>query len=382
MQEGAQSFDMFANQSVDLANPSLPLSPLTHMQDQLLPSGQSSNQTNTQQTSVYLQPAQEETDDATDVQYDQYSTSFLKIPVEDLNDVSDTEFFDPEEENETFDKENSNVDYHTGEDEMYEDFTTNIKDTEQKLEESPVKSLNISKAEPLNPFDEDDDDTAADLSMDEPTESESSNLTTVVEAAWIGPESVTTEEAPLVLDAAPIDLSAAAAVIDIEIPAVKVKSVKKTRAPPPPEDESPLARSARLRADDFISRMSADEENDEEGGKVLYQSRGFSSTDPSLSLSKSPESFQPPLSPEARLKFGLSKLTEGPIKETPVPFKSPGTRLFTSTHGITKLRTFYPDDDATPEDAGGSVPAAAKCPHCTIHSWLPHSPSCPKLKRK
>ncbi len=35
------------------------------------------------------------------------------------------------------------------------------------------------------------------------------------------------------------------------------------------------------------------------------------------------------------------------------------------------------DPDPVPES---SSPSSARCPHCTIHSWLPHSLSCPKNK--
>ncbi len=29
-----------------------------------------------------------------------------------------------------------------------------------------------------------------------------------------------------------------------------------------------------------------------------------------------------------------------------------------------------------------AVAVGSKCPHCTIHSWLPHSPHCQKVKKK
>ena len=42
----------------------------------------------------------------------------------------------------------------------------------------------------------------------------------------------------------------------------------------------------------------------------------------------------------------------------------------------------------TPDKAAGSPSALAlstspsKCPHCTIHSWLPHSPQCPRWNNR
>ena len=316
--------------------------------------------------------------------------SNLQLPADDLNDVSDSEFFDPEEENES---ENDDIEQFKDtkvEDNVYEDITsqTEIKDITENEVKPTESSLNTIVTTPLNPFDMEDEE---DLS--EPSESESSNLLTVVDSKWVEPEALKCAPAPVIPETASteppsIDISTAA---ETEakplVTKIQIRSAKKTRAPPPPtEDESLLVRSARIKADDFISRMTNKEDSEEGGGKVLYQSPGFTST-------KDLDDFpNRPLSPEARLKHGLSKLTEGatdlPIKETPVPFQPPpGTRLFTTTHGITKLRTYYPEDEGAAQGLADQVEGeegatAPRCPHCTIHSWLPHSPSCPKLKKK
>ena len=312
--------------------------------------------------------------------------STLQLPADDLNDVSDSEFFDPEEENEPDNEdaeqfEDTKVEYN-----VYEDITsqTEIKDMTENEVKPSESSLNTMVTTPLNPFDMEDEE---DLS--EPSESESSNLLTVVDSNWIEPEAVKCAPAPVILEAASAESPSIeiSPVIETEekplVTKIQIRSAKKTRAPPPPtEDESLLARTARIKADDFISRMTNKEDTEEGGGKVLYQSPGFTSTKDDFP--------NRPLSPEARLKHGLAKLTEGttdlPIKETPVPFQPPpGTRLFTTTHGITKLRTYYPEDEGGaqgPEDQVEEGTAAPRCPHCTIHSWLPHSPSCPKLKKK
>jgi hypothetical protein len=70
------------------------------------------------------------------------------------------------------------------------------------------------------------------------------------------------------------------------------------------------------------------------------------------------------------------------------PGSPPPTRIFTSSGGITRLRTLSPpppDEDAAPPrpfSPDRLLPRAesssTRCPHCTIHAWLPHSPSCPQ----
>ena len=161
---------------------------------------------------------------------------------------------------------------------------------------------------------------------------------------------------------------------------------------------------------DFISRLverKKDDFDEVDGGTVLYRSPGY----PGISRS--------PLTPDIRLQRSLSPLLdqsadsqlvrEPPpsqtdqliIREKPVPFPTPTfssedvrqktaspTRIITtSREGITRLRTYVtapedqPEDEVAGHEPGASGPAS-KCPHCTIHTWLPHSPSCPKIKKK
>ena len=82
-----------------------------------------------------------------------------------------------------------------------------------------------------------------------------------------------------------------------------------------------------------------------------------------------------------------------PIKESILPF--PTTKILTQSPstGITRLRKYdCMEDDpaatlATPPTDPTVPPLSAraeylptasssKCPHCTIHNWLPHSPGC------
>jgi len=144
-----------------------------------------------------------------------------------------------------------------------------------------------------------------------------------------------------------------------------------------------------------VSRLTV--KSSPEEGHILYQSPGYSTN---LELNN-PTSYPAlaadrPMSPELRLKRSLSPLTEPIpelIKEKPVPLSYP-TKVITNAQGITRIRTYSTDKDTgqSKEDAdlaGITVPvedttasASSRCPHCTIHNWLPHSPQCPKLKKK
>jgi len=97
---------------------------------------------------------------------------------------------------------------------------------------------------------------------------------------------------------------------------------------------------------------------DEDDGRVLYQSPGY----PSLSTN----SWQP-------------------IKEKSPPFST--TRMITQSPntGLTRIRKYQSDEDdiqgaTTPPPVTTTdnlvTPISSKCPHCTIHTWLPHSPGC------
>jgi len=223
-------------------------------------------------------------------------------------------------------------------------------------------------------------------------------------------------------------------------PSTKIKSAKKTRAPQPPLDEtnpflvksesvhsmqSLLSQSdssmgseqTKPSSKDFLARLNRNDGGGE--GAVLYRSPGY------------PGITESPLTPDIRLQRSLSPLLgyqqfpsdqlmiqekqvpfpnptnpssdqliqEKPvpfpnptnpscdqlIQEKPVAFSNPTKIITTSRTGITRLRRYTNEADSdepqrvpAPEDEG----APSRCPHCDIHSWLPHSPSCPKLKKK
>ena len=186
-------------------------------------------------------------------------------------------------------------------------------------------------------------------------------------------------------------------------PSTKIKSAKKTRAPQPPLDEtnpflvksesvhsmqSLLSQSdssmgseqTKPSSKDFLARINRNDGGDE--GAVLYRSPGY------------PGITESPLTPDIRLQRSLSPLLgyqqfpsdQLMIQEKQVPFPNPTKIITTSRTGITRLRRYTNEADSdepqvvpgAPEDEG----APSRCPHCDIHSWLPHSPSCPKLKKK
>ena len=179
----------------------------------------------------------------------------------------------------------------------------------------------------------------------------------------------------------------------------ELKQRKKSRAPPPPsrlnlstdqadssiDTEHELSKEPEKVDSFFPTSLNISEDRPTEDGHIFYRSPGF---DESLILS-SPSSY-PSVTPEIRLQRSLSPLLQQSsqlIKEKPVPFQHP-TKVLTHSQGISRLRTYSNEDDSNDPTEGGNTTehlepsSLSKCPHCTIHSWLPHSPSCPKLKKK
>ena len=175
------------------------------------------------------------------------------------------------------------------------------------------------------------------------------------------------------------------------------RSAKKVRAPLPPGGvtaapscSSLVAPEERIR---HLTPVRTDQE--EEEGKVFYRSPGYSaprsrtvvqisSPDPPIQEKVSP--FTQPEDDERRTRMRREEI------RSPSP-----TRIFTSSGGITRLRTYSPPplEDSAPLPSSPLPPRSellgsstrspegqSRCPHCTIHAWLPHSPSCANKNAK
>lgn len=410
--EGAQQFDSFPNPSVELANPS--------------PS-----------VSNHPFPVSSLNEICPDVSIEQ--TKFdndAPSRSDDACDISDSEFFETEE---TLDESKGHIVMHVVTEEpkyeeenmckqaqlsqeinldkqqIYPDINQEKLEIVQgiHLENQETSDKVIKKS--LNPFEDEVEDVESCVDPGDSEEDES--LISVIQVGKIGlpPATVVLEPAPLSHDAPTVEDSAytlqvAAAA---EASAIAAKVIKKARAPPPPvvsrsessqsvrNTDGPLESLTSLvrKPEDFIERISRNP-IDEESSKVLYQSPGFNDK---LSLAN-PSHYpslanSPPLSPESRLKRNMALLSPEPlIKETPVPFQTPTKVLtYSPRQGITRLRTYANTEespsreaskldvasgDVTRVEESGEPSTASRCPHCTIHNWLPHSPSCPKIKKK
>ena len=183
-----------------------------------------------------------------------------------------------------------------------------------------------------------------------------------------------------------------------QVEEIKPQSTKKTKAPQPPSLSNSLSSFNLVEPSEKIVHLTpntsrkqdigSDEnillgcgqlelsEDDKDEGKVLYQSPVY----PTLYTT---------------LKDDLADAQ--PINERILPF--PITKILTHSPstGITRLRKYdCMEDDpahilATPP-TNPTVPplspraeylgttSSRKCPHCTIHNWLPHSPGCSNKK--
>ena len=165
----------------------------------------------------------------------------------------------------------------------------------------------------------------------------------------------------------------------IELGLKKPKSMKKVKAPQPPILPSSLSCNSLVGPTENIVHLSPNtcrkeaigsgeivltgssldipnNNKDEDDGRVLYQSPGY----PSLSTN----SWQP-------------------IKEKSPPF-STTSRIITHSPNTGLTRKQSDEDEiqgtTTPPPVTTTdnlvTPISSKCPHCTIHTWLPHSPGC------
>ena len=195
----------------------------------------------------------------------------------------------------------------------------------------------------------------------------------------------------------------------------KPKSGKKSRAPLPPGISSSLSSSLSsspgvssfagsnsnlVQPDERIRhltpvRMFEEEEGEkkEEGGQVFYRSPGYPAPPRSRSITQISTSANTTL-PEQPIKEKVTPFTRTEEvgeeerfvrrRREEIPTSPSPTRIFTSSGGITRLRTYSPppvdesSSSMTPSSPG-LLPRSEtlpRCPHCTIHAWLPHSPGC------
>jgi len=127
----------------------------------------------------------------------------------------------------------------------------------------------------------------------------------------------------------------------------------------------------------------AESNKEEDEGQVFYRSPGYPAPPRSRSVTKITLSGSAP--PDAAMEVDEERLVRRRREE--VPTSPSPTRIFTSSGGITRLRTYSPpppvvdeSSSSLPPSSPGLLPrseAVPRCPHCTIHAWLPHSPGCP-----
>ena len=137
---------------------------------------------------------------------------------------------------------------------------------------------------------------------------------------------------------------------------------------------------------------------EEEDGQVFYRSPGYPAPPRSRSITQISTSV-PTLSPDQPIKEKVTPFTGTEEVEEEerfvrrrreeVPTSPSPTRIFTSSGGITRLRTYSPPpvdetSSALTPSSPGLLPRSEtlpRCPHCTIHAWLPHSPGCPNKSK-
>ena len=197
----------------------------------------------------------------------------------------------------------------------------------------------------------------------------------------------------------------------------KPKSGKKSRAPLPPGVSSSLSSSPAVSSlagsssnlvqpEERIRHLTpvkmSKEKEEEEDGQVFYRSPGYPAPPRSRSITQISTSAPPTLPDDQPIKEKVSPFTGGKEdmedegersvrrRREEAPTSPSPTRIFTSSGGITRLRTYSPppvDDESSSSltpSSPGLLPRSEtlpRCPHCTIHAWLPHSPGCPNKSK-
>ena len=131
----------------------------------------------------------------------------------------------------------------------------------------------------------------------------------------------------------------------------------------------------------------------EEDSQVFYRSPGYPAPPRSRSITQISSSAA--VLPEQPIREKVTRTEE--VEEErlvrrrreEIPTSPSATRIFTSSGGITRLRTYSPppvdeSSSSLAPSSPGLLPrseALPRCPHCTIHAWLPHSPGCPNKSK-
>ena len=191
--------------------------------------------------------------------------------------------------------------------------------------------------------------------------------------------------------------------------AMKMPSVKKTRAPLPPNFDSPCddpfsRQTNNISKDDEVDNGETDiiadlpvtnevDETDNEG-KILYRSPGY----PSLSSLYDKESSDKVI--EEKSVFPSSRIRKYQFEdEDPSQIREKKSfDTLPSRYGEEHRSIFYASEEtneARSNDTGrtseglrpreeylssSATSSSSRCPHCTIHTWLPHSPGCKNKK--
>ena len=324
-------------------------------------------------------------------------------------EISDSEYFEPENEPSTDEKPQFKSDPDDG---LIFEHDSQLSDFEYKSNEEIKDTRTYSEPDPeswgnSNPFIDDLSQTDTDnlfkhqktdlITKIEFSDSKNADLTTI-EDSLINKE-LKTDFSEVFKESLVTTVETEKSDFEVEEEKSELKQRKKSRAPPPPtglylstgqvgsNDDIGHELTKEPEKVDFYSPIVSNisEDRSTEDGHIFYRSPGF---DESLLLS-SPSSY-PSVTPEIRLQRSLSPLLQQSsqlIKEKPVPFQHP-TKVLNHSQGISRLRPYSNEDDFIDSTEGGNTTenlessSLSKCPHCTIHSWLPHSPSCPKLKKK
>jgi len=94
-----------------------------------------------------------------------------------------------------------------------------------------------------------------------------------------------------------------------------------------------------------------------------------------ISIKKPPMSFlEETISPNNKPSVSTQPTNKTFIKEKPSPFKNPFDDFDAGLDSQSSSRPLSPVAEP------GSPSTHNRCPHCTLHSWLPHSSGCPKKK--
>jgi hypothetical protein len=151
-------------------------------------------------------------------------------------------------------------------------------------------------------------------------------------------------------------------------------SAKKSRAPAPPPpsvvpSEPPFTTySTAMTGGLPIKRLSRVLNPGTTTGKISEKQPAMS-FQPTGQPEKKPSDKQPVLAPPDQTSKNL-------IKEKPASFQA----LFSQQAGLEQQPISRPLSPITGQTSELGSPSSNRCPHCKLHSWLPHSSGCPNRK--